>query len=81
MIDVEENEGQQEPRLKEMGPQVVGSLQATTSLQATNARSHKGIGIRKAREIEGREETKKRLQSFHPYTSGAEPFEHGGTSS
>lgn len=52
-IDMEE-EGDEEPRLKEMGPQLVGSLPASIPTKPV-----KGVGIRKAKEIEGREEGKK----------------------
>lgn len=47
-------DGDDEPRLKEIGPQVVGSLRATNT-----TKSARSLGIRKAKEIEGKEEGKK----------------------
>lgn len=71
LIDLEE--GDQEACLKEMGPQVVATLQATT-------KSAKGVGIRKAKEIEGREEGKKmRAHSLHGGgLASYDGSEHGG---
>lgn len=64
-MEVVIEEEEEEPRSKEMGPQVVGSQPVTTP-----TKSAKGQGIRKAKEIEG--EGKK----MKPYDSSA--FEHGG---
>lgn len=74
VIDVDK-EDNQEPHLKEIGPQVLGSLPTPATTKAAKGAS----GIRKAKEIEGREEGKKvRPHSFHSAGASHDGSEHGG---
>lgn len=69
VIDIEKDviDVDDEPRLKDIGPQVVGSLRATNT-----TRSARNFGIRKAKEIEGREEIKKMKSGASHDPSGFE---------